>query len=132
MAQDHLPEDLKPEDMAAIAAERQLYLTRGFWVSLLKGRESLGDTFWIGNYLSALIFLPVMIVIFMMAALVPAVAFLMPVAFILFGVFLLGVARAVGVAPSKRGLAWRVVGVAWTLMNALMMLASGPLVLGAT
>ncbi|WP_417247995.1 hypothetical protein [Celeribacter sp.] len=132
MTNDHLPEDLTPDDMEAIAKERQRFMTRRFWVSLLKGQEPLGDTFWAGNYLAALYFLPVMIFLLALGSFVPALSVLLSMSFVIFGIYILGVARAVAVAKPKgqavKG--WRIVGVTWTLLNAATLLTYAPFAAG--
>lgn len=129
MSDEQLPEDLKPDDLDAIQAERQRMLTRGFWVSLLKGKEGLGETFWAGNYLAALFFLPVIVFILAIPPLYP----LMGVSFVLFGVYLLVVARAVAIAKPKgdSGIGLRILGVVWTLLNAFTCLSYAPFSAGA-
>ena len=121
---DHIPADLTPENEDQIQAERARMFTFGFWKSLLKGQEGMGDTFWAGNYLAALLFMPVYIVILAIPPLYPV----MPVAFVLFGVYLLAVARAVWLAKPKgpSGMGIKLLGVIWTLMNAAMSLAYTP------
>lgn len=126
MPQDHLPEDLKPADYDRIAEERQRFMKREFWISLLKGREALGDTFWAGNYLAALFFLPVMIVLLALGSFVPSLSFLLSASFVAFGIYLLAVARAVAVAKSSSAIGWRVAGVVWTLLNAGTLLMYAP------
>lgn len=132
MTNNHLPKDLTPDDMKAIAKERQRFMTRRFWVSLLKGHEPLGDTFWAGNYLAALYFLPVMILLLVIGSFVPALSVLLSLSFVIFGIYILGVARAVAVAKPKgqavKG--WRIVGVIWTLLNAATLLTYAPFVAG--
>lgn len=120
-----LPQDLTPHDQDQIEAERKRMFTRAFWISLLKGREGLGDTFWAGNYLAALFFMPVYVVLLALPPLYP----LMAPAFVLFGVYLLFVARAVWLAVSKSGTTsrgWKIAGVIWTVLNAISVMAVSP------
>lgn len=119
-----LPEDLIPDDMDHIQDERARMFTRQFWGQLLKGQEGLGDTFWAGNYLAGLLFLP--LVVFLLF--IPPLYALIGPAFVVFGLYLLVVARAVAVARAKgdTGIGWRIFGVLWTLMNAGMCLSYAP------
>ncbi|WP_460274618.1 hypothetical protein [Celeribacter sp. ULVN23_4] len=121
---DHIPADLTPENENEIEAERARMFTFGFWKSLLAGREGMGDTFWAGNYLAALFFVP----IYVLLIAIPPLYGLIPVVFILFGIYLLFVARAVWLAKPKgnSGMGWKIFGVIWTLMNAAMSLAYTP------
>lgn len=121
---DHIPADLTPENENEIEAERARMFTFGFWKSLLAGREGMGDTFWAGNYLAALFFVP----IYVLLIAIPPLYGLIPVVFILFGIYLLFVARAVWLAKPKgnSGMGWKFFGVIWTLMNAAMSLAYTP------
>ncbi|SFI54954.1 hypothetical protein [Celeribacter neptunius] len=120
----HIPADLTPEHEADIREERARMFTLGFWKSLLMGREGLGDTFWAGNYLAALFFVPVYVLLLA----IPPLYGLIPVVFILFGIYLLAVARAVWLAKPKgdSGKGMKLLGVIWTLMNAAMSLAYTP------
>lgn len=117
--------DPTPED---IRAERRRMITPGFWVSLLKGREPLGETFWGGNLLSALLLAPVFIVILLFVAPVApaAAAGIFTVISALYGLFLLGVARAVAVARPRPGAkaprVLRIAGVVVTLLSALYLI----------
>ncbi|AJE48186.1 hypothetical protein [Celeribacter indicus] len=126
---EHTPEDLTPENEGEIRAERARMFTFGFWKSLLAGREGLGDTFWAGNYLAALFFIPVYILLLA----IPPFYVLIPVVFALFGIYLLFVARAVWLAKPKggAGIGWKIAGVIWTLMNAAMSLMMTPFSGGA-
>ncbi|TNE70079.1 hypothetical protein [Celeribacter ethanolicus] len=121
---DHIPADLTPANESEIEAERARMFTLGFWKSLLAGREGLGDTFWAGNYLAALFFVPVYVLLIA----IPPLYGLIPVVFALFGIYLLFVARAVWLAKPKgdAGKGWKIAGVIWTLMNAAMSLAYTP------
>lgn len=121
---DHIPADLTPDNESEIEAERARMFTLGFWKSLLAGREGMGDTFWAGNYLAALFFIPVYVLLLA----IPPLYGLIPVVFILFGIYLLFIARAVWLAKPKgnAGLGWKIAGVIWTLMNAGMSLAYTP------
>lgn len=126
---DHIPADLTPEHEEEIQAERARMFTFGFWKSLLAGHEGMGDTFWAGNYLAALFFIPVYVVLLA----IPPLYGLIPVVFILFGLYLLAVARAVWIAKPKgdSGMGLKILGVLWTLMNAAMSLAYTPFTGGA-
>jgi hypothetical protein len=121
---DRIPADLTPDNEEEILAERARMFTLGFWKSLLLGREGMGDTFWAGNYLAALFFIPVYVVI---VAFQPLYV-LLPVVFVAFGLYLLAVARAVWIAKPKgtSGLGMKILGVIWTLMNAATVLAVSP------
>lgn len=121
---DHTPADLTPENESEILDERARMFTLGFWKSLLAGREGMGDTFWAGNYLAALLFIPVYVIL----VAIPPLYGLIPVVFVLFGIYLLFVARAVWMAKPKgdAGKGWKIAGVIWTLMNAAMCLAYTP------
>jgi hypothetical protein len=129
---DHIPADLTPKNEGEIQAERARMFTFGFWKSLLAGREGLGDTFWAGNYLAGLLFLPIMVVFLALASFVPLLSPLLSASFVVFGVYLLGVARAVAIAQPKgnSGIGLRIFGVIWTLMNAGMCLVYSPFVAG--
>lgn len=111
-------------DLDRIQAERSRMFTRGFWKSLLLGREGLGDTFWAGNYLAGLLFLPVVILLLSVPLFYP----LMAPAFVIFGLYLLAVARAVWLAKPKgtSGKGLKILAVVWTLLNALSVLAVSP------
>ncbi|WP_439103897.1 hypothetical protein [Celeribacter marinus] len=132
MSDNHIPDDLTPENLDEIATERQRMFTRGFWISLLKGREGLGDTFWAGNYLAGLIYLPIMIVLLTLASFAPIFSPLLSASFVVFGIYLLAVARAVAVAKPKgnSGLFTRALGVIWTLMSAASVIVYAPFVAG--
>ncbi|WP_417262122.1 hypothetical protein [Celeribacter sp.] len=130
---DHIPADLTPENENEVLDERARMFTLGFWKSLLAGHEGLGDTFWAGNYLAALLFLPLMVLLFTIASFLPSLSFLLSTSFVALGVYFLFVARAVWLAKPKgdTGLGWKIVGVIWTLMNAGMSLAYAPFTGGA-
>ncbi|WP_417273427.1 hypothetical protein [Celeribacter halophilus] len=128
---DYIPEDLTPSNMDDIRAERARMFTLGFWKSLLAGHEGMGDTFWAGNYLAALFFIPVYVLLLA----IPPLYGLFPYLFAAFGVYLLFVARAVAKAQPKgklrtasrwKQMFWKTFGVAWTLMNATMCLTMSP------
>ncbi|MCA0045219.1 hypothetical protein [Celeribacter litoreus] len=121
---EHLPKDMTPVNEASIREERARMFTLGFWKSLLAGKEGLGDTFWAGNYLAALFFIPVYVILLA----IPPLYGLFPYVFGAFGIYLLFVARAVAKAKPKgnSGLGLKIVGVLWTLMNATMCLTMSP------
>jgi hypothetical protein len=98
--------------------------TRGFWIRLLQGREGLGDTFWAGNYLAGLLFLPIVIVMLF----VPVFYGLIAPAFVVFGLYLLCVARAVWLAKPKgnSGKGLKILALVWTLLNAISVMAVSP------
>ena len=112
------------QELDQINADRARMFTLGFWKSLLQGREGLGDTFWAGNYLAGLLFLPIIIVMLF----VPLFYGLMAPAFILFGLYLLAVARAVWLAKPKgnSGTGLKILAVIWTLLNAITVMAASP------
>ncbi|WP_417241491.1 hypothetical protein [Celeribacter sp.] len=132
MSDNHLPDDLTPDDLDQIAAERQRMFTRAFWISLLKGKEGLGDTFWAGNYLAGLFYLGVMIALLAIASFIPVLSPVLSASFVVFGIYLLAVARAVAIAKPKgnSGLFIRTLGVVWTLMSAASVLVYAPYVAG--
>ena len=111
-------------ELDKINADRARMFTREFWVSLLKGREGLGDTFWAGNYLAGLLFLPIVVVLLF----VPAFYGLIAPAFVIFGLYLLVVACAVWLAKPKgtSGMGLKLTAVFWTLLNALSVIAVSP------
>ncbi|SEK69235.1 hypothetical protein [Pacificibacter marinus] len=111
-------------ELDQINADRARMFTRAFWKSLLQGREGLGDTFWAGNYLAGLLFLPIVIVLLFVPALYGGIA----PAFVMFGLYLMAVARAVWLAKPKgnSGMELKVTAVVWTLLNALCVMAVSP------
>lgn len=111
-------------ELDQINADRARMFTRAFWKSLLQGREGLGDTFWAGNYLAGLLFLPIVIVLLF----VPVLYGLIAPAFVMFGLYLLAVARAVWLAKPKgnSGMGLKITAVVWTLLNALCVMAVSP------
>lgn len=54
-------------DTASIAAERKRYFTPRWFLDLLAARLSLGDTFWIGGFGTALVFAPFGFTLFLVA-----------------------------------------------------------------
>ena len=116
----------KPD--ADIKAERRKYATLAWWRRVLAGRETLGETFWTGNYLPALVMVPLGGVLVVIPALIPVAGALLG----LFGVFLLALSTAVARArPKKTETWWRLPGVALTLANAIGAFALTWLVLAA-
>lgn len=111
-------------DLDQINADRARMFTTTFWKSLLQGREGLGDTFWAGNYLAGLLFLPLVIVLLF----VPIFYGLIAPAFVIFGLYLLAVARAVWLAKPKgnSGMGLKITAVVWTLLNAVSVMAVSP------
>jgi len=112
------------QELAQINADRARMFTWAFWKSLLQGREGLGDTFWAGNYLAGLLFLPIVIVMLF----VPFFYGLIAPAFVIFGLYLLAVARAVWLAKPKgdSGKGIRITALVWTLLNAICVMAVSP------
>lgn len=112
------------QELDQINADRARMFTWPFWKSLLQGREGLGDTFWAGNYLAGLLFLPIVIVMLF----VPVFYGLMAPAFVIFGLYLLAVARAVWLAKPKgnSGKGIKIFALVWTLLNALTVMAVSP------
>jgi hypothetical protein len=112
------------QELAQINADRARMFTRGFWKSLLQGREGLGDTFWAGNYLAGLLFLPIVILMLF----VPLFYGLIAPAFVIFGLYLLAVARAVWIAKPKgnSGKGVKILALVWTLLNAISVMAVSP------
>ncbi|MEM5475918.1 hypothetical protein [Pacificibacter sp. AS14] len=112
------------QELAQINADRARMFTVPFWKSLLQGREGLGDTFWAGNYLAGLLFLPIVIVMLF----VPMFYGLMAPAFVIFGLYLLAVARAVWLAKPKgnSGKGMKIAALVWTLLNAISVMAVSP------
>lgn len=111
-------------ELDQINADRARMFTRAFWKSLLQGREGLGDTFWAGNYLAGLLFLPLVIVLLF----VPVLYGLIAPAFVMFGLYLVAVARAVWLAKPKgnSGMGLKITAVVWTLLNAVSVMAVSP------
>jgi len=112
------------QELAQINADRARMFTWAFWKSLLQGREGLGDTFWAGNYLAGLLFLPIVIVMLF----VPFFYGLIAPAFVIFGLYLLAVARAVWLAKPKgdSGKGIKITALVWTLLNAICVMAVSP------
>lgn len=112
------------QELAQINADRARMFTLGFWKSLLQGREGLGDTFWAGNYLAGLLFLPIVI----MMLFVPLFYGFIAPAFVMFGLYLLAVARAVWIAKPKgnSGKGMKILALVWTLLNAISVMAVSP------
>jgi hypothetical protein len=112
------------QELAQINADRARMFTWPFWKSLLQGREGLGDTFWAGNYLAGLLFLPIVIVMLF----VPLFYGLIAPAFVIFGLYLLAVARAVWLAKPKgsSGKGIKITALVWTLLNAISVMAVSP------
>jgi hypothetical protein len=50
-------------------SERRRYFTPAWFADLLAGRLSLGDTFWIGNFGTALVFVPAQVLLIVLAGL---------------------------------------------------------------
>lgn len=111
-------------ELDQINADRARMFTATFWKSLLQGREGLGDTFWAGNYLAGLLFLPLVIVLLF----VPVLYGLIAPAFVMFGLYLLAVVRAVWLAKPKgnSGMGLKITAVIWTLLNAVSVMAVSP------
>ncbi|MFZ1468008.1 MAG: hypothetical protein WAT09_03415 [Paracoccaceae bacterium] len=112
------------DDLTAIPAERRRYFTPAWFRDLLAARLSLGDTFWIGNFGTALITVPaVMLFVLLarvfldpgMAALVSGLA-MMAIA-VYYAVLALAVLRTA--LPRSEVGGWRWVGVACTLAIAV-------------
>jgi hypothetical protein len=112
------------DELDQINADRARMFTVTFWKSLLQGREGLGDTFWAGNYLAGLLFLPIVIIMLF----VPFFYGLIAPAFVIFGLYLLAVARAVWLAKPKgnSGKGIKITAVVWTLLNAVSVMAVSP------
>ncbi|MBU2935781.1 MULTISPECIES: hypothetical protein [Pacificibacter] len=119
------------QELAQINADRARMFTWAFWKSLLQGREGLGDTFWAGNYLAGLLFLPIVIVMLF----VPFFYGLIAPAFVMFGLYLLAVARAVWLAKPKgdsgkgtkiMAKVYKFMALVWTLLNAICVMAVSP------
>lgn len=112
------------DELDQINADRARMFTVTFWKSLLQGREGLGDTFWAGNYLAGLLFLPIVIIMLF----VPLFYGLIAPAFVIFGLYLLAVARAVWLAKPKgnSGKGIKITAVVWTLLNAVSVMAVSP------
>lgn len=112
------------DELDQINADRARMFTVTFWKSLLQGREGLGDTFWAGNYLAGLLFLPIVIIMLF----VPLFYGLIAPAFVIFGLYLLAVARAVWLAKPKgnSGKDIKITAVVWTLLNAVSVMAVSP------
>lgn len=112
------------QELAQINVDRARMFTASFWKSLLQGREGLGDTFWAGNYLAGLLFLPIVIVMLF----VPLFYGLIAPAFVIFGLYLLAVARAVWLAKPKgsSGKGIKITALIWTLLNAISVMAVSP------
>jgi hypothetical protein len=112
------------QELAQNNADRARMFTWPFWKSLLQGREGLGDTFWAGNYLAGLLFLPIIIVM----VFVPLLQGLMAPAFVIFGLYLLAVARAVWFAKpmGSSGIGIKITALVWTLLNAISVMAVSP------
>lgn len=101
---------------ADIQAERRKYATLRWWRSVLAGRETLGETFWTGNYLSALVVVPLIVMLLVIPPLIPLGAALLG----LYGLFLLALTTAVARASPKGGgwTWWKLPAVLLTLLNA--------------
>ena len=119
--------DMNPEEWQAIKAERARIFRPAWFADLLAGRLGLGDTFWIGNYGVALIFVPaillvnVLLVNFAPGVVGPVLAVLVG----LVGLYKLALLRAVwitaGRTPEVGG--WRWAGVAITAVDVAATLA---------
>lgn len=105
---------------AEIQAERRKYATLRWWRSVLSGRETLGETFWTGNYLSALVVVPVVVMLLVIPKMLPVAIALLGV----YGVFLLFLTVAVARARPKDGkwTWWKLPGVALTLVDAVLVI----------
>lgn len=101
---------------ADIQAERRKYATLRWWRSVLAGLETLGETFWTGNYLSALVVVPLIVMLLVIPPLIPLGAALLG----LYGLFLLALTTAVARASPKGGgwTWWKLPAVLLTLLNA--------------
>ena len=55
------------QDLTAVPVERRRYFTPAWFGDLLAARLSLGDTFWIGTFGTALFFVPAMVLLVLLA-----------------------------------------------------------------
>ncbi len=109
--------------LTATLAERRRYFTPDWFRDLLGARLSLGDTFWIGTYGTALIYVPgtVLLVLLARIALPPAAAAaLTGLAFALLAVYHAALGRAVWrtALPRPEVGGWRWAGLAIALISA--------------
>ncbi|MFI0396318.1 hypothetical protein [Paracoccus jiaweipingae] len=115
---------------ATLQSDRARYFTPRWFAELLSARLSLGDTFWIGNFGTALLIVPVTIILLLlpqMVAIPPraqtALLGLWLAVLCGFALFLLvAVTRVALRTPSVGGWRWAAVGV--TALNTLALLAS--------
>jgi hypothetical protein len=110
------------EDLTAVALERRKIFRPEWFRDLLAARLGLGDTFWIGNYGVALVFVPLFFFIGLVAPAFfgqQAYAFLYPSFAGLSAIYQFCLIRAVFICarrtPEVGG--WRWVGVAFTVLN---------------
>ncbi|MDW3117721.1 hypothetical protein [Roseovarius pacificus] len=113
-------------DLAAVNAERRHYFKPRWFVDLLSARLSVGDTFWIGGYGTALIFVPVGFVMLLVARIflsAPQVANMLGILITFMALFHVALLTAVfrTALHNPQVSAWRWVGVLITLANATTM-----------
>lgn len=116
---------MKKEEWAQIAEERQEIFKLDWFKRLLRGELSLGDTFWIGNFGVALVFVPAAFVVTFVLNLIGFNNFLQTKCL---GLMLLALAiyyafltRAVFLTAQKTPQvgAWRWVGFLYTVLNCI-------------
>lgn len=127
-----IQENAPSPDLGLIMAERRRYFTPSWFADLLSARLGLGDTFWIGNYGTALIFVPMGMLLVLPGRLVlpPAGAtWLIALWFALVALFFLALTvamlRLALRTPAAGG--WRWLGVVLTASNAVSAALLAPL-----
>lgn len=114
--------DMPQAELDEILAERQKIFTPKWFVSLVSGRLSPGDTFWLGNYGVLLFVVPTVVLLAMLLAIaVPGqMAPILYAIALLAGLYRVAILRALISAsvstPGPKG--WRITGILWTAIEA--------------
>ena len=119
-------QDTPQSALDAIRAERTRIFSRQWFRDLLAGRLGPGDTFWLGNYGTAMVIVPLVMLLAMILAISAPAAMPSTLAAIaaLVGLYRITILRALVVttraAAGPNG--WRWTGVVWTGIEAALLL----------
>lgn len=113
-----------------LQSDRARYFTPRWFSDLLSARLSLGDTFWIGNYGTGLLFVPVTIILLLLSQMLPisretqdTLFHLWLAGLCIFATLLLVAVTRVAIrTPSVGG--WRWAAILVTMLNLLSLLAT--------